>query len=84
MADRVAQQPTPRRELVLRRYARTGWMVIALGLIIPVLAFAGAYRGFRLLRWGQRREGLPLLIVGALVFAARMALWASTGFHSAF
>jgi hypothetical protein len=73
-----------RAHLVLRRYRNTGWMIVAIGLIVPVLAAGGAYRGFRLWRWGRASDGLPLLLVGSAIFVARMALWASTGFRSAF
>jgi len=82
--DDSATQQASRRELVLRRYAKTGWLIVAIGLIVPVLALAGAYRGWRLVRWGQRPQGLPLLIVGGAVFVVRFALWASTGFTTAF
>jgi hypothetical protein len=83
MSDR-AVEPVARRDLVLRRYAKTGWIVIGIGLLIPVLAAAGAYRGWRLVRWGRSSEGIPLLVVGLVVFVARLALWANTGFNSAF
>jgi hypothetical protein len=73
-----------RRQLVLRRYAKGGWLAIAAGVLIPFLAALGAYRGFRLWRWGQPSSGLPLFAVGGAVFVVRLALFASTGFHSAF
>jgi hypothetical protein len=82
--DGSATQQVSRRELVLRRYAKTGWLIVAIGVIVPVLAFAGAYRGWRLVRWGRRSEGLPLLLVGGAVFVVRIGLWASTGFTTAF
>jgi hypothetical protein len=79
-ADRVE---LTRGQLVLRRYRNGGWLWLAGGVIVPFLAAWGAYRGFRLWRWGRPVDGLPLLIVGTLVFAVRLALWAHTGFHSA-
>jgi hypothetical protein len=69
---------------VLRRYAKTGWLIVGLGLLIPVLAAAGAYRGWRLMRWGRSTEGLALLLIGGAVFTVRLALWAHTGFGPAF
>ncbi len=77
-------QPVSRAELVLRRYTKTGWIIVVVGLLVPVLACAGAYRGWRLVRWGRRSQGLPLLLVGGAVFVVRVALWASTGFTTAF
>ena len=53
-------------------------------LIVPFLAARGAYRGFRLWRRGRTSDGLPLLLCGLVVFVVRLALYASTGFHSAF
>jgi hypothetical protein len=82
MGDRVVQ-PASRAELVRRRYAKTGWIIVGIGVIVPVLAAVGAYRGWRLMRL-DRRSGLPLLLVGGAVFVVRLALWASTGFTSAF
>jgi hypothetical protein len=73
-----------RSELIHRRYLRTGWLCVAAGVVIPVLAFVGVYRGWQLVRMGQRREGLPLFVLGAVVFFVRLALWARTGFTSAY
>jgi hypothetical protein len=73
-----------RADLVLRRYRNGGWLAVAAGVVVPFVAAAGAYRGFRLWRSGRLRDGLPLLAAGLIVFAARLGLYASTGFHSAF
>lgn len=81
--DERLQQAPERRELVLRRYAKSGWLIIAVGVLIPVLAAAGAYRGWRLIRWGRVDVGGPLLAVGLLVFVVRFAFWAHTGFRAA-
>jgi hypothetical protein len=78
----VGSSPS-RPELVRRRYAKGGWVAVAAGVVIPFLAFSGAYRGFRLWRAGCGNIGLPLLVVGSAVFVLRLGLWASTGFHSA-
>jgi hypothetical protein len=69
--------------LVLRRYVKSGWLTILVGILLPLLAAGGAYRGWRLIGWGRRSEGLPLLAVGTLVLLGRLALWAHTGFTSA-
>lgn len=79
----MVESPT-RAQLVLRRYRNGGWLAVAVGLLIPFIAAAGAYRGLRLWRWGRPSEGLPLLAAGLIVFGVRLALWAGTGFHSAF
>src|ERR1700758_5403257 len=50
MAD-VGSSPA-RSELLRRRYAKGGWLAVAAGVVIPFLAFGGAYRGFRLWRAG--------------------------------
>jgi hypothetical protein len=73
-----------RSELVHRRFIKTGWLCVAAGVVIPVLAFVGVYRGWHLLRVGNRREGLPLFVTGAVIFVVRLALWARTGFTSAY
>jgi hypothetical protein len=83
MDHEIAESPT-RAQLVLRRYRNGGWLAVAVGVLIPFIAAAGAYRGLRLCRWGRSTEGLPLLVAGLTVFGVRLALWASTGFHSAF
>lgn len=79
-----AVTPKHRSELVRRRYLKTGWLIVATGVVIPVLAAVGGYRGWQLTRLGYRREGLPLLVVGAVVFIVRLALWARTGFTTAY
>jgi hypothetical protein len=53
-------------------------------VLIPVVALGGAIIGGRLIHVGHRQLGLPLLAVGLTVFVVRLALFASTGFHSAF
>jgi hypothetical protein len=83
MQHEMVDSPT-RAELVLRRYRNTGSLAVAVGLLIPFIAAAGAYRGLRLWRWGRPSDGLPLMAAGLIIFGVRLALWASTGFQSAF
>jgi hypothetical protein len=83
MDHEMAESPT-RAQLVLRHYRNGGCLAVAAGLLIPFIAAGGAYRGLRLWRWGRSSEGLPLLAAGLIVFGVRLALWAATGFHSAF
>jgi hypothetical protein len=83
MEQNMIESPT-RAELVLRRYRTGGWLAIAVGVIVPFFAAAGAYRGLRLWRRGRATDGLPLLVVGTAVFVARLAVYAATGFHAAF
>ena len=83
MDHEIVESPT-RAQLVLRRYRNGGWLAVAIGVLIPFIAAAGAYRGLRLWRWGRSSDGLPLMTAGLIVFVGRLALWASTGFHSAF
>lgn len=71
-----------REQLVLRRYRNVGWLWVVAGVIVPFLAAWGAYRGFRLWRMGRPTDGLPLLMVGAALFALRLGLYAHTGFRS--
>lgn len=73
-----------RRELVLRRYRNGGWLAVAVGVVIPLVAGAGAYRGFRLWRWERSSDGVLLFAAGVIVFGVRLGLFASTGFHTAF
>jgi hypothetical protein len=74
-----AQPQVLRRDLLLRRYRKTAWIYVGVGVIVPVLAAWGAYRGLRLARLGRRADGVPLLIVGTAVFAVRLAFWVGTG-----
>ncbi len=68
-----------RAELLLRRYIKNAWLFVLFGVLIPVLAFMGAYRGLRLMRSGRRQQGLPLLLVGSAVFLLRLGLWMQSG-----
>jgi hypothetical protein len=63
-----------RQEALRRRRVRDGWILVAVGLLIPFLALWGAVHG-----WGVRedspRMGWSLLVAGVAVFTVRMALW---------
>lgn len=69
--------PTARRSrsaLVRQRSLRNGWLLVGVGLLIPVLALGGAYIG-----WSWRRaEGgghVALIAMGIGVFVVRLVLW---------
>jgi FtsH-binding integral membrane protein len=78
----VNQQSQPevlRRDLQLRRYRKTAWIYVGVGVLVPVLAAWGAYRGWRLTRLGRQADGVALLVVGIAAFAVRLVLWIGTG-----
>lgn len=74
MTEHAVSERRPRSELVRRRSLRNGWLLVGIGLLIPVVALIGAYTG-----WSWRRaEGgghLALIVTGVGVFVVRLALW---------
>jgi hypothetical protein len=71
-------------EPATRRQVRQAWLLIAMGVLIPVIAVGGAIMGGLLIQRGHRSVGMPILVVGLAVFVGRLALFASTGFQTAF
>jgi hypothetical protein len=61
--------------LAVRHLVRLGWGLVAVGVIVPVLAAAGAALGALLFFGARRFEGAALALVGLGVFAARLVLW---------
>lgn len=63
-----------RDEALRRRHVRNGWLLVAIGLLVPFLALLGAIHG-----WGVRERspaaGWSLLVAGVTVFTVRMVLW---------
>ena len=78
----VTTEPS-RADLLAKQYAKRGWTLVVVGIIIPALALVGAFIGWRLLSAGRRDRGLPLLVVGLLIGGLRLYLYARTGFRSA-
>jgi uncharacterized membrane protein YfcA len=78
----VTADPT-RSDLLARNYAKRGWIFILVGILIPVLAFVGAFIGWRLASADRREQGLPLIVVGLLVAGLRLYFYARTSFTSA-
>lgn len=75
--DPPAQELAPRGnryEIELRRDVRFGWIAIAAGVILPVVALWGALRGWQLRRIGHP-QGTPMFLLAWSVFAARVALY---------
>lgn len=74
MTEHAPTARRPRTELVRRRSLRNGWLLVGVGLLIPVVALIGAFIG-----WSWRRaEGgghLALIVTGVGVFGVRLALW---------
>jgi Ca2+/H+ antiporter len=65
-----------RREALLRRELRRGWVLLVVGLLIPFLALGSAFIGFQLRR-DVPREAWPMLALGVAVFTIRAALYLS-------
>ena len=65
-----------RLSLGRRHLLRTGWGLVALGVLVPVLALARCgHRGRALVRREAARKSPALAVVGLGVFAARLVLW---------
>jgi len=64
-----------RLSLGRRHLLRTGWGLVALGVLVPVLALLGAVIGAVLTYGARRRANAALALVGLGVFAVRLVLW---------
>jgi hypothetical protein len=76
MTKHAATIGRPRAELLRTRALRQAWCLIAAGLLIPVLAIAGARTGYRL-RKSENGGHELLIIAGTAVFVLRLVLWAT-------
>ena len=78
MADPVQTMPTlqSRQALLRRRSLRSGWLMVAVGVLVPVLALWGGVVGWRM-RHVVPTQGWALAGIGTAVFAVRLALWLS-------
>jgi hypothetical protein len=74
-ASEQTAQGKARAELLVRRHIRSGWLLIAIGVIVPILALGGPFYGVRVSRFGRRGAGAALIAVGFAVFLARLILW---------
>ena len=63
-----------RREALLRRELRRGWIVLVVGLLIPFLLLWSAYIGYQARR-DVPREAWPMLVIALTAFVARFALY---------
>jgi hypothetical protein len=66
----------PRAELLRTRSLRQAWFLVAAGLVIPVLAVAGARTGYRLRKHESGGHAI-LIVAGTTVFVGRLTLWAT-------
>ena len=62
-----------RRALLVRSTRRTGWLLLAGGVVFPLCGFLAAVAGLTLWRGGRRRSGAALMVAGTLVCVARTA-----------
>jgi hypothetical protein len=62
-----------RRALLVRRTQRTGWLLLAGGVVFPLCGFLAAVAGLTLWQGDRRRSGAVLMVAGAAVCAARTA-----------
>jgi hypothetical protein len=72
----VDEGPAPtgsRRALAIRSTQRTGWLMLAGGVVFPLCGFLAAVAGLTLWQGGRRRSGASLMVAGAVVCAARTA-----------
>jgi hypothetical protein len=75
VAPPVQARGTARAELLLRRHVKSGWLCIAIGVIVPILALGGAFYGVRVRLFGRPGMGSALIVVGFTVFLARLILY---------
>lgn len=66
-----------RGELLERRAIKSGWLCVAVGLLIPLFALGGVYYGVQVARAGRRNAGYTLVAVGLTVFTLRLAFYLS-------
>jgi len=66
---------TARRDLERKKLARSGWLALALGLMIPFFALGAALVGVGVSRSGNRVMGGVLIAAGLTVFTLRLALY---------
>jgi hypothetical protein len=72
----VEEGPAPagsRRALAIRSTQRTGWLLLAGGVVFPLCGFLAAVAGLTLWQGDRRRSGAALMLAGTVVCAARTA-----------
>lgn len=70
----VTQPLMTRTEALQRRDLRRAWLLLALGLLIPLIALWGAYDGW-MARKASPRLGWTIVVLGVAIFAVRLALY---------
>lgn len=65
----------PAQELLARKHLREGWLLVLAGVLIPFFGIWAAAKGVRV--WGISRSpaAIALIVVGVVVFAARLAYY---------
>ena len=71
---RYTREEYANMQAVQRRVARDGWLLLLVGLLIPVFALFAAFYGWQL-RDADRRAAMILVPAGIAVFVVRMVLW---------
>jgi FtsH-binding integral membrane protein len=74
MLTRVTQPLMTRTEALQRRDLRRAWLLLALGLLIPLIALWGAYEGWTA-RKASPRLAWTIVALGVVIFAVRLALF---------
>jgi hypothetical protein len=72
----VEEGPAPagsRRALAIRSTQRTGWLMLAGGVVFPICGLIAAVSGLALWQGGRRGSGVSLMVAGAVVCAIRTA-----------
>ena len=64
-----------RKELQQKKLVRSGWLALAVGLVVPFFALGAALVGLELSRAGLRTPGRVLIVAGLAIFAVRFALY---------
>jgi hypothetical protein len=63
-----------REELVQRKLVRQGWLVLAIGFVVPFLCLWAVGNGRRLLHAGNA-HGWPLIVLGLTIGIGRAVLY---------
>jgi hypothetical protein len=66
---------TARRDLQKKKLVKSGWLALALGLIVPFFAIGAALVGLEVSRSGDRTMGRVLIVAGLTIFTLRFALY---------
>ncbi|MEA2386462.1 MAG: hypothetical protein QOJ22_636 [Thermoleophilaceae bacterium] len=66
---------TARRDLQVKKLIKSGWLAIAVGLVVPFFALGAAFVGSEVSKAGEKTMGRALIVTGLAIFTLRLAFW---------